>query len=205
MKNLIILLLSLTFAIGVHAQTYRDGATVTANGITFRVELDEYSFVLYNAANVYDNAPRWRYKGGRELMSEDEYEVVEAHMKPGVQNLALRKTFRDVFIARMRASYPTYISSPLSICYVIGPEGDTLEVAFIMHPVPELLALPPEMFAKLEQNLKNYVKWEVNEFGKKLEFMQGSSFVHFTQVPLDSELHPIRQDLLEYQDNEFVE
>lgn len=68
--------------------------------------------------------------------------------------------------------------------------GDTLEVAFVMDPVPELLSLAPEQYATLEQNLKKYVKWELNIFGKKLEFMQGASNVHFTQVPLNSEVPP---------------
>ena len=67
----------------------------------------------------------------------------------------------------------------MTIFYVVGPDGDTLEVTFIMDAVPELLSLPPETFALLEQNLKKYVKWEVNVYGQQLEFMQAISPVHF--------------------------
>lgn len=179
-----------------HSQTiYQDGTTVTANGITFQVGLDKYIFALSNMANVYDNQANWHYKDGRELETEDEYAVIDGSMKPGGQERAIRETFGDAFIASMRASYPTFDSSPLTIFYVVGPEGDTLEVAFTMHPVPELLSLAPEVYAKLEQNLKKYVKWELNQYAKELEFMHGLSFVHFTQVPLDSELHHLKPGL----------
>ena len=180
----IFLLLSLAFTIGGYSQNpYQNGITVSADGITFEVKLTEDSFVLSNTANIYVDEPNWRYKDGRELETLDEYAVIDGSMKPGVENLALRKSLPDSVILSLRS----YKHSRMTIFYVVGPDGDTLEVTFIMSPVPELLSLPPETFALLEQNLKRCVKWEVNKYGQQLEFMQTSSFVHFQKVPLNSE------------------
>ena len=112
-------------------------------------------------------------------------------MKPGGENLALRKSFLDADIESLRS----YKHSPMTIFYVVGPDGDTLEVTFIMDSIPELLSLPPETFALLEQNLKKYVKWEVNAYGQQLEFMQTRSFIHFQKVPLNSEVPQRNPDI----------
>lgn len=186
MKNYI-LLLALTFATGAYCENpYQNGSTVTADGITFKVENDKFGFALSNTANIYSHESNWRYKDGRELETEDEYAVIDGSMKPGVENLALRKSLPDSVILSLRS----YKHSRMTIFYVVGPDGDTLEVTFIMSPVPELLSLPPETFALLEHNLKKYVKWEVNKYGQQLEFMQTRSFVHFQKVPLNSEVPP---------------
>lgn len=186
MKNYI-LLLALTFATGAYCENpYQNGSTVTADGITFEVDFRWNGFLLSNTANIYAGEANWRYKDGRELETEDEYAVIDGSMKPGVENLALRKSLPDSVILSLRS----YKYSPMTIFYVIGPDGDTLEVSFIMNAVPELLSLPPETFALLEHNLKKYVKWEVNKYGQQLEFMQTSSFVHFQKVPLNSEVPP---------------
>ena len=180
-----ILLLALTFASGGYCQSpYQNGSTVSADGMTFEVRLSKYSFFLRNTANTRSQKANWCYKDGRELETLDEYAVIDGSMKPGGENLALRKSLPDSAILSLRS----YEHSRMTIFYVIGPDGDTLEVTFIMSPVPELLSLSPETFALLEQNLKTCVKWEVNKYGQQLEFMQASSFVHFRNVPLNSEV-----------------
>lgn len=188
----IFLLLSLAFTIGGYSQNpYQNGTTVSADGITFEVRLSKYSFFLRNTANTRSQKANWRYKDGRELETLDEYAVIDGSMKPGGENQALRKSLPDSVILSLRS----YKHSRMTIFYVIGPDGDTLEVTFIMSPVPELLSLPPETFALLEQNLKKYVKWEVNKYGQQLEFMQTSSFVHFQKVLLDSETIQIKPNI----------
>ena len=175
MKNYI-LLLALTFATGAYCENpYQDGSTVTANGITFKVENDKFGFALSNTANIYSHESNWRYKDGRKLETEDEYAVIDGTMKPGGENLAFRKSFLDADIESLRS----YKHSPMTIFYVVGPDGDTLEVTFIMDAVPELLSLPPETFALLEQ----------------LEFMQAISPVHFQKVPLNSEVPQRNPDI----------
>ena len=181
----IFLLLSLVFAINGYPQNaYQNVTTVSADGITFEVNFRWNGFLLSNVVNIYDDEVNWRYKDGRELETEDEYAVIDGTMKPGGENLAFRKSFLDADIESLRS----YKHSPMTIFYVVGPDGDTLEVTFIMDAVPELLSLPPETFALLEQNLKKYVKWEVNVYGRQLEFMQAISPVHFQKVPLNSEV-----------------
>ena len=188
----IFLLLSLVFIINGYCQNPYQGVTaVSADGITFEVELKGSSFFLSNTANIYAGEANWRYKDGRELETLDEYAVIDGSMKPGVENLALRKSLPDSVILSLRS----YKYSPMTIFYVIGPDGDTLEVSFIMNAVPELLSLPPETFALLEQNLKRCVKWEVNKYGQQLEFMQTSSFVHFQKVPLNSEAIQVKPNI----------
>lgn len=147
---------------------------------------------MSNTANIYSHESNWRYKDGRKLETEDEYAVIDGTMKPGGgENLAFRKSFLDADIESLRS----YKHSLMTIFYVVGPDGDTLEVTFIMDAVPELLSLPPETFALLEQNLKKYVKWEVNVYEQQLEFMQAISPVHFQKVPLNSEVPQRNPDI----------
>lgn len=189
----IFLLLSLLFMTEAYCQqnTYQGVTAVSADGITFEVKLSKYSFFLRNAANTRSQRNVWRYKDGRELETEDEYAVVDADVSPGSQNRAIREAFGDTVISSLRS----YNYSPMTIFYVIGPDGDTLEVSFIMDAVPELVSLAPKVFAALERNLKKYVKWEVNAYGRQLEFFHVQSFVKFDKVPLDSELHKIKPDV----------
>ena len=72
----------------------------------------------------------------------------------------------------------------LTIGYVISPAGVTEEVSFTIDYVPCMLSIPPEKYALLEKNLKRYVKWDVNLFGRKLQFMHGMSFVNFSKIRL---------------------
>ena len=66
-------------------------------------------------------------------------------------------------------------------------DGSPIEpefVSFTIDYVPCMLAIPPSKFALLEKNLKRYVKWDVNLFGRKLQFMHGMSFVNFSKIRL---------------------
>lgn len=200
--KIIFLLVSLTLATGAYSQNlYQNVKTVSADGITFEVELEETTFFLRNAENTRSQKANWRYKDGRELETLDEYEVVDCSMKPGGEGRAIREAFGDAVISSLRS----YKHSRMTIFYVIGPNGDTLEVAFIMNPVPELVSLSPEVFAALERNLKKYVKWNVNAYGQQLEFFQVSTFIHFKNVPLDSELHKIKPDIEFDSDLDLIE
>lgn len=188
------LLLALCVAISGYGQSlYPDGGTVTADGITFKVE-NNIIFTLDNTANVYCDDPNWHYKDGRELETRDEYDAVHATAGPTAQERAIREAFGDELLLSLRAAYATQIYCPLSIFYVVGPEGDTLEVSFIMNADSILLSIPPEVYAALEHNLKKYVKWKVNEFGKKLLFIQTMSAIPLKNVPLNSEFAKLKPD-----------
>ncbi len=76
----------------------------------------------------------------------------------------------------------------MTIFYVVGPDGSTLEVAFIMDDLPELVAIQPSRFARLETLLKNYVKWNVNEAGQQLKYFHAMGHINFHNVPTSDEL-----------------
>ncbi len=182
----IVLFLSIFFAIDVYAQNlYVDGATVTADGITFEVELDAI-FCLTNIANTRDETPLY-YKDGRELETEAEYMAIHAtKIDPNSAYRALREVFDDDTIKAFRKER----YSPMKIFYVVGSEGETLEVSFIMRTHPLLLTLSPKKYASLEKKLKQYVKWQPNEFSKELSYFHMSGYIDFNKVPISGELYP---------------
>ena len=168
--------------------------TVEADGITFEVRRTELNVVISNVANTYVYRAGWCYKDGRELETEEEYESVDAVKNEAGQNRALREALGDEVIESLRA----YHDSPMIIFYAIGPDGLTLEVAFIMRAMPESLSLPMTTFAALERKLKEYVTWKPNDFAKQLEFFHGFNSVVFSDVPLTSEIKVIRNPSLEF-------
>lgn len=187
MKNTI-LLVFLAVAYGGYSQNYyQDGTTVSADGIVYKVKLSEASFMLSNTADFRGSTPFY-YQDGRELETLDEYAMIDAKSN-NLDSQALREALGDEVIASLRS----YKYSPMVIFYVVGPDGTTLEVAFIMKPVPELLSLKPEVFADLERKLKKYVKWEVSELGRKVKYFHMTGFIGFRKVPLSSELPFVKQ------------
>ncbi len=186
MKKIILFLL-LFFASGVYAQSpYVDGATVTADGITFEVYLAGYTLGLSNIANVRGEWPLY-YKDGRKLKTEAEYMTANASL---VDRNAIFRAVKEVLSEDVIKMFRKERYSPMRICYTVGPNGETLEVAFIMRAIPSILSLPPETFAALEKKLKQYVKWEPNEFAKGLTYFHMSGSVNFDKVPISGELYP---------------
>lgn len=184
MKNIFLLLLS-TVALEVYPQNpYQDVTTVSAGGMVFNVELSKYKLTLSNVSNTISHKTNLYYQDGRELETADEYAQVYARLPRYNESKAIREAFGDAVIESLRI----YNYSTMRIFYAVGPDGTTLEVCFSMDRVPELMSLAPEVFAALERNLKKYVKWEVNEFSRQLQFLHMISFVRFQGVPLTSEL-----------------
>lgn len=96
----------------------------------------------------------------------------------------VEKAFTETFTREEYELLRTDAEAVLTIGYVISPAGVTEEVSFTIDYVPCMLAIPPSKFALLEKNLKRYVKWDVNLFGRKLQFMHGMSFVNFSKIRL---------------------
>ncbi len=199
MKQYLVIII-LLFAAGVSAQTecdyYKGKESVTAGGITYKVDYEEINggrvkavVALSNAANVYDNEVNLRYNDGRALQTEEEYASIEASSDNHAVIRYVRECFGDVQISMLR-SYPL---APLTIEYVIAPDGTTLEVSFVLTGIDQMLSIQPSVFAKLEKKLKT-LKWEVNDFGKQLRFIHASGFINFKYVPLSSELAAIEKN-----------
>lgn len=133
---------------------------------------------LANITNTRENAPEV-YKDGSPIEPEfEEYAV--ANTIPG----CVEKAFTETFTREEYELLRTDAEAVLTIGYVISPAGVTEEVSFTIDYVPCMLAIPPSKFALLEKNLKRYVKWDVNLFGRKLQFMHGMSFVNFSKIRL---------------------
>ncbi len=183
----------LLFAAGISAQTgcdyYKGKESVTAGGITYDISYS-LSVGLQNTNNVYSNEANWYYQNGQTLKTEAEYECIEATTDTSLQARAIREAFGDIRIDILRRYYEPI----MTILYVIGPDGSTLEVAFIMDNLPELVAIQPSRFARLETLLKKYVKWNVNESGKLLKFIHSIKFVNFHNVPTSDELISIEKN-----------
>lgn len=180
MKRVFSIIFILGFGLSVSAQDYYTGkSTVTADGITFRIT-EAYGTILTlsNITNTRGNALEV-YKDGSPVEPEfEEYAV--ANTVPG----CIEKAFTETFTKEEYESLRTDSEAILTMGYVISPEGNVEEVWFGFSKRPGLVALPPSKFALLEKNIKRYVKWEVNLFGRKLQFMHGVSFANFSKAKL---------------------
>ena len=79
----------------------------------------------------------------------------------------------------------------MTFYYVVSPEGETLEVAFIIPKESKILTdLPPEKFALLEKNLKKYLKWTVDDFGKTMLFLHAWRIVDFPTMKITYPVFP---------------
>ena len=170
----------LSFVSSVSAQDYYTGHDqVSADGITFSVSVYHGLILsLSNIANTRGDAPEV-YKDGSPIEPEfEEYAV--ANTIPG----CVEKAFTETFTQEEYETLKQDTAANIDIGYIISPQGVTEEVSFVMDYAPCMLAIPPSKFALLEKNIKRYVKWDVNLFGRKLQFMHGMSFANFSKIHL---------------------
>ena len=163
MKRVFSIIIILGLGSTVSAQDYYTGRDrITADGITFLASVYQGVILsLANITNTRENAPEV-YKDGSPIEPEfEEYAV--ANTIPG----CVEKAFTETFTREEYELLRTDAEAVLTIGYV-----------------PCMLAIPPSKFALLEKNLKRYVKWDVNLFGRKLQFMHGMSFVNFSKIRL---------------------
>lgn len=187
MKSFILLIALLVAGSGYSQDWYQDGATLPADGIVYKVERMKYTVVLSNEKNVVSNLPNWCYKDGTELKTEEEYDAVDFKM---ISYEGLFYAFGEAFSEEELAPLRLLKKSPFLLAYSAGPDGNMLEVSYILDAIPELMSIPPYKYAMLERKLKSYVKFKVNHYGQKLGFMHGSIFIFFSTIPPISELPP---------------
>ena len=179
MKNLVLSILALCSIGAVYSQTYYvPGQQVSAEGITFNViSGGKYTLALENAENTMGEVNQLYYKDGTPLEPEN-YEVVSASPAPGMIAKALTSTFTKEEFEQLRK-----IDDSLIISFYITPDGQIIEIAYIMGK-ESMQCITPSKFALLEQNLKKYLTFKVNALGQKLQYMYGGSFVNFPIVDL---------------------
>ncbi len=178
MKRYVLLAVAFVASQLVAAQNYyQNGVPVTAEGITFDVEFGKYTFCLSNVENTRTDVVNWRYKSdGREIETEEEldrivFDFYDVNM--------VAKVLKDTFAPMELSALKRIQRSPMNIYYVFGPDGNVLEVVFIMDAIPEFLSIPPVRFARLEKNLKKHIRAYLNPFAQQMEFVGGGQIVGF--------------------------
>lgn len=188
MKKLLIFIAFLSVVnYGYCQDWYQDGATVPADGIVYKVKRSGPSMLLSNVKNVVSSLPNWGYKDGTELKTEEEYDAVEFKM---ISKDGLFRAFAETFSQEELAPLRLIKESPFLLAYSVGPDGNLLEVSFILNTIPELMSIPPYKFGMLERKLKSYVKFRVNHYGQKLGFMHGGIFINFATMQLIRDIPP---------------
>ncbi|WP_304954113.1 hypothetical protein [uncultured Alistipes sp.] len=177
MKKYVLFVLALIALRTVSAQNYyQDGVPVTADGITFNVEISKYIWSLSNIENTRTDVVNWRYKSDGREIGPEEFNRIEFELYD-VNRVA--KVFKDTFTPMEIAALKRVEGSPMNVYYVFGPDGNILEVAFTMSVLPEVLSIPPVRFAQLEKNLKKHVRAYLNPFAQQMEFVGAGQIVGF--------------------------
>lgn len=188
MKKLLLFIVFLLFVnYGYCQDWYQDGTTIPAGGIVYKVKRSAYTLHLSNVDNVLTQQPKWRYKDGTTLSSEEEYYAVDFDM---ISKDGLFRAFAETFSEEELAPLRLLKESPLSLYFAVGPNGNVLEVSFIMDAEPALLEIPPFKYGMLERKLKSHVKFKVNHYGQKLQFMQGEISINFATMQLIRDIPP---------------
>ncbi|MDE5691004.1 MAG: hypothetical protein K2I13_02140, partial [Alistipes sp.] len=102
MKKLFLLAALFLAGISYGQSIYQSIETVEADGITLTVKHTLHAALIYNSDYHYINESPWRYKDGREVETEEEYDSVSAQKNTAGELRALREVLGDDFITAMR-------------------------------------------------------------------------------------------------------
>lgn len=176
-KNLFIIVLFTCLVNTGYAQyTYTPGKQETANSITFNVFQDsKYVMRLENVENKLSDT--LRYKDGTPLAGMD-YAQVRINPASGMTARALMETFTETEYEELGV----IDDSLIAYCY-ISTEGKILEISFILGK-KWMPYISPLQFAELERNLKKYLTFKVNDFGKRLQYVHAPLFLNFSKIKL---------------------
>lgn len=186
MKKLFISLLAINVSINISAQElYNDGGRVTADGITYKVRKRMEVFNLSNVTNHLVNE-NWQYLNGSVIdpgADNVDYLSASASFDLELMKKALKATFTQAEYKRLSKAE----RSGFEVFFAIDGNGKVLEVSFILNARinPELAQIPPEKYARLEKNIRKYIRWETNEYAKKFKFMHAFSQLQFPELPID--------------------
>lgn len=186
MKKLLFSFLAISVFINTFAQEYyNDGDRISADGITFNVRKRMEIFNLSNISNHLVNK-NWQYLNGTVIdPGEDNIDYLSSHATFDLELMkkALKETFTEAEYNRLCKAE----RSGFEILFAIDGNGNILEISFIINARmnPELARVPPEKYAKLEKNIRKYIKWETNEYAKKFKFLHAFSQLDFPDLPLD--------------------
>lgn len=187
-KNLFLLIVTLTFTINfLYGQTAFDRTeNIKAGDVIFIKRTSQYVTGYSNTMNKWIDAPYLQFKDGTPL-DEYDYDAYELKSSQSSFDQAIRMTFTKKEMDELKNNPP----AQMTFYYVVSPEGETLEVGFIIDLDNKILVdLPPEKFALLEKNLKKYLKWTVNDFGKTMKFLHAWRIVDFPTMMITYPVFP---------------
>ncbi len=145
-KSLLILFLAATVSDVFAQDYYTDKSTVTANGITYRVEsqFDNYMLCVYDQTNTREPFAPLRYHNGTEADRKRLGRLL--YLAAHNENEILTATFTKEEYAKLQKTQ----NNSFYVALIVSPEGDVIEVYFYFKPLPEFLALSPEKLALLD-------------------------------------------------------
>ena len=159
---------------------------VKVGGDRYIKTIMRYTVGYSNQANKWIDAPYLQFKDGTPL-DEYDYDAYELKSSQTSFDQAIRMTFTKKEMDELKNNPP----ARMTFYYVVSPEGKTLEVAFILPKESKILTdLPPEKFALLEKNLKKYLKWTVDDFGKTMLFLHAWRIVDFPTMKITYPVFP---------------
>ena len=159
---------------------------VKVGGDRYIKTIMRYTVGYSNQANKWIDAPYLQFKDGTPL-DEYDYDAYELKSSQTSFDQAIRMTFTKKEMDELKNNPP----ARMTFYYVVSPEGETLEVAFILPKESKILTdLPPEKFALLEKNLKKYLKWTVDDFGKTMLFLHAWRIVDFPTMKITYPVFP---------------
>ncbi len=181
MKKWMILCCLLGWAQYLLGQNYYKGKnTVTAEGTTYAVVYTKYLFQLKSTNDQYENTSLY-YKDGRPY--EEEY-FTDPCIFPDNQefNEVLKETFTQAEYKRLSNIKKR---TTFDLGFVVDPQGNIVEMYFLLSTHPEIVSLPPERFVQLERNMKAKLHWELTDFGKQLKACFPIYSVYWDKLKLD--------------------
>ena len=175
----------LTLAISAQNELIKREEVKTGNTTFIKTTLP-FTTSYSNKANKWDNASNLFFADGTPL-DEYDYDAYELKSSQTSFDQAIRMTFTKKEMDELKNNPP----AQMTFYYVVSPEGETIEVAFILPKESKILTdLPPEKFALLEKNLKKYLKWTVNDFGKTMLFLHAWRIVDFPTMKITYPVFP---------------
>jgi len=172
MKKFFLLLLLGFFVESILAQSYyregiyTDGYDLNAGDITFKVSSSGLGLILENVENEWSHKPIMWLDG--KWLSEPEYEALAEGQ---LDISSVKKAFRETFT---EDEYKALVAGKdyMSLYMTMSTEGQVIDVTFFITISPRMVAVAPEKYALLENNLKRYVRYAVTEDEKKLKFFR---------------------------------
>lgn len=180
MKKCIVLAAIIITAVSTYAQYrgfIRGDHIPTTTGITYDIKyaLNETMY-LTNLSNYKNNQPIV-YTSGEAVYEEDYDEMVFGDIQRTTLIEAIEATFTTEEIDEFVVG-----NDKIESMMVVSPTGRVLEISFYIDISPRTLAVSPDQYAQFEQNLKQYVRFDVGPDDPRLQFTRSICTIYFRQL-----------------------